>query len=112
MSRRELLKGSTHTLLLSLLAERPMYGYEMVKEMGRRSSGYFFFKEGTLYPALHRLEQAGLVQGRWQEAAKGQLRRYYQITAEGSETLAALQAEWRHFSRAVNLVVGMDPSAT
>ena len=61
--RRELLKGSTDTLLLSLLAEESMYGYKLVKEMDKRSSGYFQFKEGTLYPALHRLERDGMIQG-------------------------------------------------
>ena len=105
MSRRELLKGSTETLLLSLVAVRPMYGYQMVKEMERRSSGYFSLKEGTLYPALHRLEKAGLARGTWRDAANGQVRRYYHITEKGREALAALQEEWRRFSRAVNLVV-------
>ena len=110
MSRRELLKGSTETLLLSLLAEEAMYGYQIAREMERRSNGYFAFKEGTLYPALHRLERVGLLQGSWQENAANQLRRYYAITREGRDALAALQAEWRRFSRAVNLVVEPEPS--
>ena len=110
MSRRELLKGSTETLLLALVAEEPMYGYQMVKEMERRSSGYFCFKEGTLYPALHRLEKEALVQGRWMEAPSSQVRRYYHITEKGRLALAALQEEWRRFSRAVNLVVRPEPS--
>ena len=58
---RELLKGNTDSLLLSLLCQQPMYGYQIIKELGQRSQGYFNFKEGTLYPALHRLEEAGLV---------------------------------------------------
>ena len=66
--RRELLKGSTETLLLSLLATEPMYGYQLVKEMDNRSSGYFRFKEGTLYPALHRLERDEMVEGKWQDS--------------------------------------------
>ena len=110
MSRRELLKGSTETLLLSLLAEEAMYGYQIAREMERRSNGYFAFKEGTLYPALHRLERVGLLQGSWQENAANQLRRYYAITREGRDALAALQVEWRRFSRAVNLVVEPEPS--
>ena len=61
MYRKELLKGSTETLILSLLTEESMYGYQLVKEMEFRSSGYFQLKEGTLYPALHRLERDGLV---------------------------------------------------
>ena len=54
--RREMLKGSTETLLLSLLKNQPMYGYQIIKELEKKSQGYFRFREGTLYPALHRLE--------------------------------------------------------
>ena len=110
MSRRELLKGSTETLLLTLLSEGPMYGYQIVKEIERRSSGYFSFKEGTLYPALHRLEKLGLLSGGWEETSNNQLRRNYHITGEGRETLQALQEEWRRFSHAVNLVVKPESS--
>ena len=102
--RRELLKGSTQTLLLSLLANEPMYGYQLVKEMDRRSSGYFRFKEGTLYPALHRLEAEGLIAGRWEASPTGQDRRYYHITAQGRASLASMLEEWHLFTRAVNLV--------
>ena len=102
--RRELLKGSTDTLLLSLLAHEHMYGYQLVKEMDRRSSGYFHFKEGTLYPALHRLEREGLVEGRWQMSPSGQKRRYYYITSEGRARLQSMLSEWHLFTRAVDLV--------
>lgn len=110
MSRRELLKGSTETLLLSLVAREPMYGYQLVKQMERRSSGYFRFKEGTLYPALHRLESDGLIAGAWRPAPNGQLRRYYHITDAGLSKLSSLQTEWRQFARAVELVVKAQPS--
>jgi DNA-binding PadR family transcriptional regulator len=102
--RRELLKGSTKTLLLSLLVDEPMYGYQLVKEMEKRSSGYFRFKEGTLYPALHRLEADGLVEGRWDLSPNGQNRRYYHITDKGHPKLASMLEEWNLFTRAVNLV--------
>ena len=102
--RRELLKGSTKTLLLSLLVDEPMYGYQLVKEMEKRSSGYFRFKEGTLYPALHRLEADGLVEGRWDLSPNGQNRRYYHITDKGRPKLASMLEEWNLFTRAVNLV--------
>ena len=104
MSRRELLKGSTDTLLLSLLAERPMYGYQIVKETEYRSSGYFVFKESTLYPALHRLEREGLVAGNWTRYSGSQQRRYYFITDKGRLALASMIEEWHLFSQAVNLV--------
>ncbi|MDA1188673.1 MAG: PadR family transcriptional regulator [Chloroflexi bacterium] len=102
--RRELLKGSTETLLLSLLITEPMYGYQLVREMEKKSSGYFRFKEGTLYPALHRLEKDGLVNGSWGDSPNGQNRRYYSITEKGHERLASMLHEWEKFSTAVNLV--------
>jgi PadR family transcriptional regulator PadR len=106
--RRELLKGSTETLLLSLLTDEAMYGYQLVKEMAKRSSGYFRFKEGTLYPALHRLERDGVVTGQWETSPSGQDRRYYHITAKGRTRLAAMLEEWNSFTRAVNLVAQTD----
>ena len=102
--RRELLKGNTETLILSMLAEEPMYGYRLVREMDERSSGYFHLKEGTLYPALHRLDREGLVNGRWEESANGQSRRYYHITLRGLERLESMLREWDLFSKAVDLI--------
>ena len=105
MYRRELLKGSTETLLLSLLALEPMYGYQMVREMESRSKGYFRFKEGTLYSALHRLEEDGLIDGKWRTSASGQNRRYYYITAKGEKFLEGLLEEWKSFSQAANMII-------
>ena len=106
--RKELLKGSTETLLLSLLVDESMYGYQLVKEIDRRSSGYFRFKEGTLYPALHRLERDRLVIGQWEMSATGQSRRYYRITEHGRSRLKSMLEEWFLFTRAVNLVAQPD----
>ena len=108
--RRELLKGSSETLLLSLLKHQPMYGYQIIKELERRSQGYFRFKEGTLYPALHRLEVAGLARAKWERLPTGQERRYYHITDKGLRVLEEKIAEWQGFSTAVTLV--MQPSTT
>lgn len=105
MYQKELLKGNTETLLLSLLSDESMHGYRIVKEIDRRSSGYFQFKEGTLYPALHRLEAAALIQGHWGEGSTGTARRYYTVTAKGQVVLAERLAEWRKFTRAVNLIM-------
>jgi PadR family transcriptional regulator PadR len=102
---RELLKGNTETLLLSLLINQPMYGYQIIKELKERSQGYFRFKEGTLYPALHRLEAAGLVRGSWERLPSGKERRYYHLTDKGRKLLEVMVAEWRGFSAAVNLVM-------
>jgi len=99
----DLLRGSTDTLLLFLIQERYTYGYQLIKEIEKRSRGYFRFKEGTVYPALHRLESDGLVQGEWQELPNGQARRNYRITEKGKRALRAKMATWQDFASAVNL---------
>jgi PadR family transcriptional regulator PadR len=81
-----------------------MYGYQIIKELERRSQGYFKFKEGTLYPALHRLEKAGLILGKWQMLSNGRPRRYYYITAKGRSRLAAERVQWQDFLNAMNLI--------
>ena len=103
--KRELLKGNTDSLLLSLIAEQPMYGYQIIKELEERSKGYFKFKEGTLYPILHRLEKEGLILGKWEQLPSGRQRRYYHMTEKGSHALNKKMTEWQGFSAAVNLIV-------
>ncbi len=105
---RELLKGSTDALLLALLSREPMYGYQILKELERRSQGYFQFREGTLYPALHRLEHEGLVKGVWQPSPTGQQRRYYYVTEGGRRAMEARLSQWRGFSKAVGLVLALN----
>jgi len=102
---RELLKGNTDSLLLCLISRQPTYGYQIVKELEKRSNGYFQFKEGTLYPALHRLERDNLIEGKWQTLSNGQQRRYYYITAKGQHILATRLATWQDFSTAVSAVI-------
>jgi PadR family transcriptional regulator PadR len=102
---RELMKGSTDSLLLYLISQQPMYGYQIIKELGRKSQGYFKFKEGTLYPALHRLEKAGLILGKWQVPPGGRQRRYYHITDKGLATLVEKRIQWQDFLAAMNLVL-------
>ena len=102
---RELLKGNTDSLLLCLISRDPTYGYQIVKELEKRSNGYFQFKEGTLYPALHRLERAKLIEGKWQTLSNGQQRRYYYITERGRQVLATRLATWQDFSTAVSAVI-------
>jgi len=106
---KELLKGSTETLLLSLLKDQPMYGYQIIRELESRSGGYFKFREGTLYPALHRLEAAKLVSGIWKKLPSGKERRYYQLTAKGLGLLEQKVVEWHGFSSAVKLI--MEPAS-
>jgi len=82
-----------------------MYGYLIIKELEMRSQGYFRFKEGTLYPALHRLEKAGLIRGEWQTLPSGRQRRYYHITGKGLRSLATTRSQWRDFLVAMNLII-------
>ena len=110
MARNDLLKASSNSLLLCLLAEQPMYGYQIVKDLEARSQGYFNFKEGTLYPALHRMEKSGLVNGKWQLLPNGRQRRYYHITEKGQAKLALEKTQWQDFFNAVRLI--MQPGAS
>ena len=103
--RREVMKGSTDSLLLCLIAQQPMYGYQIIKELEGRSKGYFKFKEGTLYPALHRLERVGLIIGRWQMLPSGQQRKYYHITDKGHLSLVEKMSQWQDFLAAMNLII-------
>jgi PadR family transcriptional regulator PadR len=101
---RELLKGTADTLVLSTFDGGEQYGYQVVKELERRSQGFFQLKEGTLYPILHRLEAQGLLQARWEATANGQERRYYALTDAGREALRHRISEWTGFAQAVGLV--------
>lgn len=105
MSQRELLKGSLDLMLLALLEREPMYGYQIVKEVRDRSGAALQLKEGSLYPALHRLEQAGLIEGYWQPRSDGADRRYYRLTAAGRAAVPERRAEWRQFVAAVSGVL-------
>jgi PadR family transcriptional regulator PadR len=109
-SRRDLFKSNSNSLLLCLLEQQPMYGYQVVKELEARSQGYFKFKEGTLYPALHRLEKSGLITGKWQMLPNGRQRRYYHITAKGQAKLTLEKTQWQDFLTAVSLILQPEPS--
>ena len=101
---REREPGGLDLLILSLLSEREMYGYEIVTELAKRSDETFMLREGTLYPLLHRLEQEGAVAAR-EDKAGGRPRRYYRLTKKGGEKLAEREAEWTRYSTAVNAVL-------
>ena len=91
---RELLKGSIDILLLSLISQKDCYGYEMVKTLKESSKDMYNMGEGTLYPALKRLEKKKWILSYWQEAKGGKRRKYYQITDAGSKELAKKIGEW------------------
>ena len=105
----DLIRGSVVPIVLSLLKDKPMYGYEMVKVVNSRTGGKLEWKEGTLYPALHRLAGAGLISGKWHAAPKdeapGRKRKYYSITRKGLAELARRTEEWKQFSLAVNTMM-------
>ncbi len=103
--RAELVQRNSESLLLYLVGQQPMYGYQIIRELERRSEGYFKFKEGTLYPALHRMEKAGLIEGKWQTLSSGRQRRYYYITDKGRRVLAEKMSQWRDFFAAMNLII-------
>jgi len=102
----DLLRGNTESLLLFEINEQGnTYGYRLIKEIEKKSQGFFHFKEGTVYPALRKLENEGLIKGEWQELPSGQKRRYYQITEAGKEVLRKKIAAWQGFTDAVNLIL-------
>jgi PadR family transcriptional regulator PadR len=103
---RDLRRGSVKALILGLLLEEPMYGYQLSKELRRRSSGYFEFKEGTLYPALHRMEKAGYIRGQWEVVEEGPSRKYYHLTDKGREELAHSRKEWEIFAERLLALLG------
>ena len=104
---RNLLSGGTTMLLLKLLEEKDMYGYEMIENLRLRSNDVFDLKAGTLYPLLHGLEEKGYLTS-YEHAAAGKLRKYYSLTKSGRRFLAQKQEEWRQYSGAVEQVLGKE----
>jgi PadR family transcriptional regulator PadR len=102
--RGEALKGHLELLLLAALESRPAHGYGVIEEMRRRSGGAFDLPEGTIYPALHRLERAGLLTSRWEGETKRR-RRVYALTDDGRAALAEQQQDWRRFARGVDAIL-------
>src|SRR5271163_3776058 len=96
-------KGTLPTLILESLAQESSHGYRIAQKIKERSQGVLDFKEGTLYPALHKLESEGMVES-YEGVENGRLRRHYRITKNGRGMLAKDRAEWRQVSRAVTLI--------
>ena len=97
--------GNTAMLLLQLLSEKDMYGYEMIETLQRRSDNVFELKAGTLYPLLHGMEEKKQLLS-YEKEAGGKLRRYYQITGEGRRALKRKKKEWETYEKAVSQVIG------
>ena len=103
--RADLLRGHLDALLLAVLADAPGHGYELGRRLTQRSGGELGVPEGSLYPALHRLEGGGLVASAW-SAGEGRRRRVYRLTPAGRRAVSASRQEWRVFSSAVDQVLG------
>lgn len=97
---KSLLSGSTAMLLLKLLSEKDMYGYEMIDTLRQRSENVFELKAGTLYPLLHNLENKQFLVN-YEKESSGKIRKYYQITSTGKKALKEKQDEWNTYSQAV-----------
>jgi transcriptional regulator len=101
----ELLKGTLSLLILSLLGRRPMYGYELAATVHRDTDGTFTWREGSLYPSLHKLQADGLIVGAWEEKETGRKRRYYHLTKKGRAALKEKTESWAELTRAVNRIL-------
>jgi transcriptional regulator len=101
----ELVKGTLSLLILSLLTRASMYGYEIAATVHRDTDGAFTFREGSLYPNLHKLEADGLIAGEWEEKQTGRKRRYYRITAKGRAALAEKERSWAELCKAVERIL-------
>mgnify|MGYP001825110711 CR=1 FL=1 len=108
--QEQMRKGTTTVIVLNLLAEfeRPMYGYEIIKELEARSEGYFQFKEGLIYPRLHEMQRQGLVRSEWQGREGTRRRKFYEITESGRRQLEEDRQGWQAFSENVNRLLGVE----
>ena len=101
---KSLVSGSTTMLLLKLLSEKDMYGYEMIEALKERSENVFSLKAGTLYPLLHGMEDKGLLTC-YEQEFQGKVRKYYSITGKGRKELQERKSSWQEYSHAVASVL-------
>ena len=104
-----MLKGHLDMIVLAALAAGPAHGYAVIEEIRRKSGQAFDLPEGTIYPALHRLEQAGLLSSRWVVAESGRQRRVYTLTQRGGRALTERRAVWRQFCEAMGGLLTSTP---
>jgi transcriptional regulator len=102
----EMLKGHLDMIVLAALSAGPAHGYAVIQEIKRKTGEGFDLPEGTIYPVLHRLEQAGLLASRWVTAETGRKRRVYSLTRSGSRALAERRAVWEQFAEAIGGLLG------
>ena len=97
---KNMVSGNTAMLILKLISEKDMYGYEMIDTLRQRSENVFELKAGTLYPLLHNLESKQFLVS-YEKESSGKIRKYYQITSTGKKALKEKQDEWNTYSQAV-----------
>jgi len=107
---KALLSGSTTMLILKLLEEKDMYGYQMIEELAKKSDDTFNLKAGTLYPLLHRLENEGMVSSYDDQADGERVRKYYHLCNKGKKLLKDKQSEWAAYTGAVQKVLSRGAS--
>lgn len=101
----DLMRATVETIILRLLADRQMYGYEIIKVVNERTDGAFQWKEGTLYPCLHRMEKNSVIASDWQEGEHGKPRKYYHLTAKGTVLARTKASEWQAFTSAMDALM-------
>jgi DNA-binding PadR family transcriptional regulator len=106
--KAELLKGHLDALLLAALEDGPRHGYAVMEALRESTAGRLNLPTGTIYPALHRLEAAGLISGSWSVVA-GRRRRSYALTAAGDQALSGRRADWREFAAVIGAALGGEP---
>jgi PadR family transcriptional regulator, regulatory protein PadR len=100
---QDAVRGHLDGLVLAVLADGPAHGYGLIELLRERSGGFFELPEGSVYPALHRLEQAGLVASGWSEAG-GRRRRVYELTTKGRRAVTERRRKWRSFAAAMEAI--------
>ena len=103
--RTEVLKGTLDMLLLKIVALGPIHGYAISQRMQQISRDFFQVPEGSLYPALHRLEDRGWLQAKWEETETGREAKFYALTRAGRKRLSAEMENWERLSEAVALIL-------
>ena len=101
-------KGSAEVLILASLEDGQLHGYDIAREIARKSGGLLTFHVASLYPLLYRLEKRGWIHGRWIEKAGQRRRRYYRLTPAGARVLASQRSTWREFVEAINRIAGVE----
>ena len=102
---KNMISGNTTMLILKLLEEKDMYGYQIIEELSQKSESIFHLKTGTLYPILHGLERDGMVTSFDEHAGNQRIRKYYRLTSQGKGQLKKKQSEWNAYANAVNHIM-------